>query len=192
MKRFAHSSGRFAVNVKANEQLSSNLSLGIAPSANKSGSIETRLTFIHAKENKMENEIRLGGTAHRVLSVLASNGNMSAPMIKKTGIIAGKSLIEIENAIVYELLPKGMVTMVTDMFYGLTQKGLDTKIELGSLDKLFKAPRKTVMSQQNDLFARGIYEGVELRSTCMRRGAYDAYNLPSLSFAGLTYRKVPL
>ena len=140
----------------------------------------------------MENEIRLGGTAHRVLSVLASNGNMSAPMIKKTGIIAGKSLIEIENAIVYELLPKGMVTMVTDMFYGLTQKGLDTKIELGSLDKLFKAPRKTVMSQQNDLFARGIYEGVELRSTCMRRGAYDAYNLPSLSFAGLTYRKVPL
>lgn len=162
------------------------------PSASKSGSKETRLIFIHAKELKMEPEIRVGGTAHRVLSILASKGNMSPAMIKKTGIIAGKSIVDIDNAIVYELVPKGMVIMVSGLFYSLTQKGLDTKIELGSLDKLFKAPRKTVMSQQDDLFARGTYDGAELRSTCMRRGAYDAYNLPSLSFAGLTYRKVPL
>lgn len=162
------------------------------PSANKSGSTETRLTSIHVKENKMQAELRVGGTAHRVLSVLAAKGNMSAPMIKKTGIIAGKTLVDIENAIVYELLPKGFVMLVNEMFYGLTQKGLDMKIELGGLDKLFKAPRKTVLAQQNDLFARGTYEGTELRSTCMRRGAYDAYNLPSLTFSGLTYRKVPL
>jgi hypothetical protein len=192
LKRFAHSSGRFVVNTKTNGQWSSNLLLGIVPSANKSGSTETRLTSIHVKENKMQAELRVGGTAHRVLSVLAAKGNMSAPMIKKTGIIAGKTLVDIENAIVYELLPKGFVMLVNEMFYGLTQKGLDMKIELGGLDKLFKAPRKTVLAQQNDLFARGTYEGTELRSTCMRRGAYDAYNLPSLTFSGLTYRKVPL
>jgi len=162
------------------------------PIANKSGSTETRLIFIHVKENKMESEIKVGSTAHRILSILASKGNMSAPMIKKTGIIAGKSLVDIENTIVYELVPKGMVTMVNEMFYGLTQKGLDTKIELGGLDKLFKSPRKTVLAQQNDLFARGVYEGQELRSTCMRHGAYDAYNLPSRTASGLTYRKVPL
>lgn len=50
MKRFAHSLGRFAVNVKANEQLSSNLSLGTVLSASKSGSKEMRLILIHAKE----------------------------------------------------------------------------------------------------------------------------------------------
>ena len=180
------------VSTKTNGQWSSNLLLGIVPSANKSGSTETRLSFIHVKEIKMQTEIRVGSTAHRVLSVLASEGNMSPPMIKRTGIIAGKTLLEIENAIVYELLPKGLVVAIADIFYGLTQKGLDMKIELGGVDRLFKAPRKTVMSQQNDLFARGTYEGMELRSTCMRRGAYDAYNLPSLTFAGLTYRKVPL
>lgn len=180
------------VNTKTNGQWWSNLLLGIVPSANKYGSTETRLTSTHAKENKMGIEIKVGGTAHRILSVLASKGNMSAPMIKKTGIIAGKTLIEIENVMVYELLPKGLIMAVNEIFYGLTQKGLDLKIELGSLDKLFKAPRKTVLAQQNDLFARGNYEGEELRSTCMRRGAYDAYNLPSRTFSGLTYRKVPL
>lgn len=113
-------------------------------------------------------------------------------MIKKTGMLVGKSLIEIENVMVYELLPQGLIMAVNEIFYGLTQKGLDLKIDLGSLDKLFKAPRKTVLAQQNDLFARGNYQGEELRSTCMRRGAYDAYNLPSRTFSGLTYRKVPL
>lgn len=140
----------------------------------------------------MENEIRVGGIAHRVLSLLASKGNMSASMIKQTGIIAGKTVVEIENAVVNELIPKGMVMMITDTIYSLTQKGLDTKIELGATDKLFKAPRKKVLAQQNDLFARGIYEGSELRTTCMRTGAYDAYNLPSRTASGLTYRKVTL
>lgn len=140
----------------------------------------------------MGTEVKVGSTAHRILSVLSSKGNMSAPMIKKTGIIAGKTLIEIENVMVYELLPKGLIMAVNEIFYGLTQKGLDLKIELGSLDKLFKAPRKTVLAQQNDLFARGNYNGEDLRSTCMRQGAYDAYNLPSRTASGLTYRKVPL
>jgi len=180
------------VSTKTNGQLWLNLSLGIAPSAGKSGSTETRLIFIHVKESKMELEIKVGSTAHRVLSILASKGNMSPAMIKKTGIIAGKSIVDIDNAIVYELVPKGMVIMVNGLFYSLTQKGLDTKIQLGGLDKLFKAPRKTVMSQQNDLFARGIYDGLDLRSTCMRKGAYDAYNLPSRTASGFTYRKVPL
>ena len=180
------------VSTKTNGQWSSNLLLGIAPSANKYGSTETRLTSTHVKEIKMQTEIKVGSTAHRVLSVLASEGNMSPPMIKRTGIIAGKTLLEIENAIVHELLPKGLVVAMSDIFYGLTQKGLDTKIELGGVDRLFKAPRKTVLAQQNDLFARGTYDGAELRGTCMREGAYDAYNLPSRTFSGLTYRKVPL
>ena len=138
----------------------------------------------------METQIKVGSVAHRVLALLATNGDMTTDSLKKCGALAGKSLVDIENALFQELFPAGLILLSTDnKIWSLTNKGLDAKIELGNTDKLYRMPRKTVMSQQNDLFARGNYGGEELRDTCLRRGAYDAYQLPSRSNSSFTYRK---
>jgi len=138
----------------------------------------------------METQIRVGSVAHRVLALLATNGEMTVESMKKCGALAGKSLVEIENALFQELFPAGLIFLGTDdKIWSLSSKGLDAKIELGNTDKLYKMPRKTVMAQQNNLFERGNYGGEELRDTCLRRGAYDAYALPSRSHNSFTYRK---
>jgi hypothetical protein len=171
-------------------QSSSNLLLGSAPSVRTCGSAGKKPHPITAKEIKVEITIKVGSIAHRILSLLATNGEMTVESMKKTGALAGKSLVDIENVLFQELLPAGMILLGTDnKIWGLTNKGLDAKIELGNADKLYKMPRKTVMAQQNNLFARGNYGGEELRDTCLRRGAYDAYDLPSRSHNSFTYRK---
>ena len=138
----------------------------------------------------METQIRVGSVAHRVLALLATNGDMTTDSMKKCGALAGKSLVDIENALFQELFPAGLIFLgIDDKIWSLTNKGLDAKIELGNTDKLYRMPRKTVMSQQNNLFERGNYVGEELRDTCLRRGAYDAYQLPSRSNSSFTYRK---
>lgn len=138
----------------------------------------------------METQIRVGSVAHRVLALLATNGEMTTESMKKCGALAGKGLVEIENALFQELFPAGLIFLgIDDKIWSLTNKGLDAKIELGNTDKLYRMPRKTVMSQQNNLFERGSYGGEELRDTCLRRGAYDAYQLPSRSNSSFTYRK---
>ena len=138
----------------------------------------------------METQIRVGSVAHRVLALLATNGEMTADSMKKCGALAGKSLVDIENALFQELFPAGLIFLGTDdKIWSLTNKGLDAKIELGNTENKYKMPRKTVEAQQNNMFARGTYLGEELRDTCLRRGAYDAYVLPSRSNNSFTYRK---
>jgi len=138
----------------------------------------------------METSIKLGSIPHRILSLLATNGEMSSDAMKKSGVLAGKTMVDIEKSLFQFLMPTGLVSLKDDeQMWSLTNKGLDAKIELGNAEKVFRMPRKTVMSQQNDLFARGDYGGEELRDTCLRRGAYDAYQLPSRSNSSFTYRK---
>jgi hypothetical protein len=164
--------------------------LGSAPSVRTCGSAGKKPHPITAKEMKMETQIRVGSVAHRVLALLATNGEMTTESMKKCGALAGKSLVDIENALFQELFPAGLIFLGTDdKIWSLSSKGLDAKIELGNTDKLYRMPRKTVLAQQNNLFARGNYGGEELRDTCLRRGAYDAYELPSRSHNSFTYRK---
>ena len=138
----------------------------------------------------METQIRVGSVAHRVLALLATNGDMTTDSMKKCGALAGKSLVDIENALFQELFPAGLIFLgIDDKIWSLTNKGLDAKIELGNTENKYKMPRKTVEAQQNNMFARGTYLGEELRDTCLRRGAYDAYVLPSRSNNSFTYRK---
>lgn len=179
-------------NTKTNGQWSLNLLLGIAPSASWSGSTETRPCFIHAKGKEMidaKEEVRVGSISHKILSALATHGNMSASMIKRLGIAYSKTIQEIEDTLAKDLQPLGFVMHVSESYWGLTNKGLEKKIDLGSTDKLFKTPSRSALTKQNELFSRGLYKGEDLLVRCQREGAYDAIELPSRRSDGLHYRK---
>jgi hypothetical protein len=138
---------------------------------------------------KMEEKylVKKNSLQHKILACLAFNGTMAASQIKAS-ISTGDSVAKVEDALHNQLLHAGLV-MRHEMTWTLTNAGLDIKIMLGGLDDVKPLRRGTVQARQNDLFARGNYDGAELKDTCMRRGAYDAFNMPSLSFTGRTYRK---
>lgn len=137
-----------------------------------------------------QSNIRKNSIQHRILACLATNGTLAASQIK--GLIAlPDSLSKVEEVLHNQLLHAGLV-MRQEMTWALTNAGLDVKIMLGGLDDIKPLRRGKVLAAQNDLFARGNYDGAELKPNCMRRGAYDAFNMPSLSFTGRTYRKEAL
>lgn len=134
--------------------------------------------------------IRKNSLQHRILACLAANGTMAASQVK-AGISSGDTVAKIEDILHNQLLHAGLV-MRHEMTWTLTNAGLDLKIMLGGLDDIKPLRRGKTLAAQNDLFARGVYDGAELKPNCMRRGAYDAFNMPSLSFTGRTYRKEAL
>ena len=163
---------------------------GDAPTADSSCSIIDKLNHINfnAKDFKMEQiQIKKNSLPHRILACLAANGTMSASQIKAS-ISINDSVAKIGDVLHNQLLYAGLV-MRQDITWSLTNAGLDLKIMLGGLDDIKPLRRGKVLAAQNDLFARGNYDGAELKPNCMRRGAYDAFNMPSLSFTGRTYRK---
>jgi hypothetical protein len=164
---------------------------GVAHGAASSCSTTYKSNHINfnAKEIQMESQyhIKKNSLPHRILACLAQNGTLAASQIKASvGITDPVS--KIEDVLHNQLLHAGYV-MRQEMTWSLTNAGLDMKIMLGGLDDIVPMRRGKVQARQNDLFARGNYDGAELKNTCMRRGAYDAFNLPSLSFTGLSYRK---
>jgi hypothetical protein len=131
--------------------------------------------------------VKKNSLQHKILACLAFNGTMAASQIKAS-ISTSDSVAKVEDTLHNQLLHAGLV-MRYEMTWTLTNAGLDLKIALGGLDDAQPVRRGKTLAAQNDLFARGIYDGAELKPNCMRRGAYDAFNMPSRSFAGITYRK---
>lgn len=140
------------------------------------------------KEIKMEQiDITKNSLQHRILSCLATNGTLATSQVKSwTG--SSESVVKIENILHNQLLRSGLV-MRQEMTWTLTNAGLDLKIQLGGIDDSRPFNRGKTIAARNDLFARGVYDGAELKPNCVRQGAYAAFNMPSLSFAGRTYRK---
>lgn len=139
----------------------------------------------------MKNEIQIkkNSLPHKILACLAQNGTLTSVQIKASVSIP-ESIKNIEIVLHNQLLHAGYVMrQEMSQTWSLTNAGLDVKIMLGGLDDIKPLRKQTVMARQNDLFARGIYDGAELKPNCMRRGAYDAFKMPSLSFTGRTYRK---
>jgi len=107
--------------------------------------------------------------------------------LKECGAQTRASLVgddEYTKQVFTHMLRAGLIRTNIDMNIVLSPSGSKTlrKVNEAQAGPLEFASKRTWV-------AEGFYDGKELRQTCLRKGAYDAFALPSLMHDGRHYRK---
>lgn len=114
-------------------------------------------------------EFKRNGIEHNILANLARDDCPANTIAKRLKV---KSV----NGEIFELAKKGYVRQVGINYYTLTNEGLDVYHELGAIHE--NMPRRK--SSNRDWMIEGSYNGAELRDSCLRTGAYDFRQHPSM------------
>lgn len=119
------------------------------------------------------NEYKRNGIEHNILANLAQDDCPANTIAKRLKV---KSV----NGEIFELARKGYVRQVGLNYFTLTNEGLDTYHELGALHE--GMPRRK--SSNRNWMTEGSYDGADLRDACLRPGAFDYRQYPSLKGGG--------
>jgi hypothetical protein len=129
--------------------------------------------------NKWKNEMeathyfKQNGIEHKILANLARDDYPSNAIAKRLGV---KSV----HSEMYELTKKRLVRQTGLDYFTLTNEGLDVYHQLGVIHD--QTPRRR--SANREWMTAGKYTGAELRDTCLRDGAYDYREHPSMTGNG--------
>lgn len=117
----------------------------------------------------MKHDYKRNSIEHNILANLARDDYPANTIAKRLKV---KSV----NEEIFNLAKKGFVRQVGINYYTLTNEGLDVYHDLGVIHE--PMPRRK--SSNREWMIAGNYDGAELRDTCLRTGAYDFREHPSV------------
>jgi len=127
--------------------------------------------------------IRPGYIKHEILQLLAKNEYVSIPGILKAFKVKlkGQTTKSVEEGHMTEMELVGHVFRRKDGTWSITVDGMALSKELDKQLEVLRAAA-TLPKVPGNLVSKvsGLYNGAELRRTCLRPGAYDAFDKPSL------------
>lgn len=122
-------------------------------------------------------DFRVGSFQHKAIAILAKADKDTITLRKESGATIRPDRV---REILMDMKQAKLITTTSQHdTWAITTQGLHVSVLLGPVPETSIVRKVSREQQMTELFSRGTYSAKELGFTCLRRGAYDAFILPS-------------